>query len=34
MYHQSINSKGGHYSAIVYDGGCWDYHFHNSFELI
>ena len=34
MYHQSINSKGRHYSAIVYDGGCWDYHFHNSFELI
>lgn len=34
MYHQTINSKGRHYSAIIYKGECWDYHFHNSFELI
>lgn len=35
MEHQIINSvKGSHSSGIIYTGDCWDYHFHNSFEII
>lgn len=34
MFHQSINSVGSHYDGTIYEKACWDYHFHDSFELI
>ena len=34
MFHQSINSVGSHYDGTVYRKASWDYHFHDSFELI
>lgn len=34
MIHQTVNSVGGRYDGTVYDSHTWEYHFHNSFELI
>jgi len=34
MFHQSINSVGSHYDGTIYKKASWDYHFHDSFELI